>query len=395
MEEKRDKDNLWIELGSINQNASVVFDLIKKSLSIGTILAFLSLVLYVKQHNIPLPISLSSLPTLLLAIFGISFFIVVYMSLFLIVPTFYREEKSWLIMFENRKQLPEEPSFWQKINIKRHRNRSGFWVYLATIVIPVVFYAIALSNKSYWVYVVLIVHLLIVLFLSLEEEMNGQNVLEAILNFMLVFLSVFWLVSIAYVILRALNEFGISNSTSSTIQIVIISFMFIALLVILYFFTVPGENRERKSFKDYLKVTAIISAFLWMLLLNPQFFKFSYAGFAMNAMNIGGGKAVTVLMLNNPSKDNLFPELIDESSTRQSVNLLVMLDVGNHLYVKIQDNPDCGTYEIPKSIISSRKLNAASKENKKPKSIKCEKFSEKLNELKQEENISKQNPKIE
>ena len=342
IDKKEEISNEDISLKAFNEKYfEALTSVIKFVLTISIPIGFIYLLSYCKANGISLPISLSELPTLLLAMFGLgSGFAFILLGFFFLPATqkFGLLGNGKFILFEKETKL--------SVNINK---------YISIMAIPLFMSLFAFLNSvnqsnTYWneaFYIILAAVSLLSFFYGIFKHFKGEHL--KVIGFTLYFLLIclYWLFMGLVLIIKL-----IENQLNNMSEIGAISTLIVltsAFLILLFLMVVPN-NKENKIPRSFWYIVGVLVIFIPPL-INPIAVKLSEV--SLKIMRIGGGYQ-TLFLIKDKYRTLIPPQLINQDFPDRTVPLYSVLDIGKRIYVKLNNKKNAIVFAIPSDAIGSQ-----------------------------------------
>ena len=334
-------------------------------------LGFLYLLSYSVVNHVPIPLTLSELPTLLLAVMALG---TMFASIFLgviFLPTLARSRvfgNTFTYMYganiSSPSPNPTDSDGAASVTIsgvpEESQRRKNGWLFLLTLGIPLFFFLVLLLTLS----LVPVEYRLWKNFAVIAGMASGITsvVMGIAKNFpkerraevhatvwSLLLVCAYWSLLVLLMILKGLAAFLLELPTWAEVSIVIAAILF--MLGFLYVMVVPWSTAPPLPVKFWVTMGAMV------VLLPPLVSPMSerLCGFALKAMHIGGGYE-TVYTVKKEIMDSLPCQILNHDGLAQTVRVQVVLDLGERIYLRVGGEMPTQVYAIPRDAIVAQIL---------------------------------------
>jgi len=291
------------------------------------LLGFFNVCLYTVKNQIPFPIELSTLTSLLMVIAAMVIILNVLFSIIIMSPLLYHGN----IFID----VYPEKSILSLANIKTFLSHSGIFL-LIVIILPFIDFISPFKNFE-WIWLITSILGLIITNCLVFKNINGK--LEKGKKCFLFLLSALNIYSAIWIFLVIIFFPKIIPFTVSHYNYLPFGLM---IIVANYLFMFP--------LKEKIAYFLIAGCFI-MLVFGGSFFTKR----ALFLLKLGGEyKAVYNI---DQSKENEFPKaLLDNSKKGKTKELLILSNIGNTKYVKLSEDENNTVYGLKNSLISSEEI---------------------------------------
>lgn len=312
-------------------------------LKIGSVLAsflgFLYLFAYCVENKLPMPLSISELPVLLVSVMFLGtvfMFILGGLLAFPMIGRFSLLGKEYTDLFQKSQSM---------------RFKIVFCVPLAVFLISLLLAAFYKQAYSPLIGIVAgAVIAVIYLYFSLKKSQDSNMLKSAIgITLLTLFAAYFWIANVYLIFIAIVSSiaYGYSQAIQLTILIVVAGF----LVVGFYFMANPlSSNFDGKQLS-----LLIIGVLLVVIPLIGQKIGSAAAAYALKMMRIGGAYEA-VFIVDHNSIGKISRDLLEETTKEQTKKLQVLLEVGDKMYVRIapktQGQKSGTTFIISRSFIT-------------------------------------------
>lgn len=364
------------DLKSFKENYSEpAQSMIKLAAVIAIPLGFLYLFSYAATNHVPIPLSLSELPALLLSVMSLgTLFSFIFLGI-VFLPTLARLHifgNAFGYMygvhdFPQKIQLSSTSN--QNINkrksqLQKKRKKKNLLVFITTLAIPLfliqtLFFNVSLvPEEDFWWKVIASVIVMTLVPISVLVGINrsfSKKRKKAEIYFTvwpIILISFYWSMLVLFLVVTMFRDWVSSVIDLPIYWSIIISVVAeLVLLWLLYILIIPKISAVARSFKFWTLIGAII-VFLPPFMMNLSA---PLCAGALRAMRIGGGFE-TVYTIKKESVVDLPCQIMNADGYSQTARVEVLLDLGERIFVRLKDEKPLQVYLIPRSVVVSQVL---------------------------------------